>query len=66
MRVRMTTRRWMFAVVAVAVVLAVRAELLRERERLIAAEIRQMAQALNSNCTRYGVYGGCRVSLPRD
>ena len=65
---QMTTRRWMFAVAAVAVVLAAGTEIQRmeqrQHEHAIEAEIQQMAQALNGFHIKYGYWPGCRGSFP--
>lgn len=62
---RMTIRRWMFAVAAVALVLGVRSELQRIKQQQVEAEIRAMAQALSDYrpMYKYPHGAGCRISL---
>ena len=61
---RMTTRRWMSAVAAIAVVLSVRTELKRIEQRrrveAVEAEIRQLAQAFRDYHRKYPEWTGCR------
>jgi type II secretory pathway pseudopilin PulG len=58
--VRFTVRQMMVAVMAVAVVLAVRMEFERQRQQRIDAEIRAMVQSLREYRLKYPEGHGCR------
>jgi hypothetical protein len=63
---RMTTRRWMAAVLFVAAMLAVRDQLARMRRQQIEAEIEGMARAFADYRHKYGSGWQCRVTLPHE
>jgi hypothetical protein len=55
----MTIRRWMIAVAVVAVLLAVRDELVRMRLRRLDAELRQLDRALREFRLKHPEWRGC-------